>query len=251
MTELLDLEDPDNIIAALADARVTLVTGSFSGSGDEGSFYDFSYDRTPYDHPDAKLADLGRWLEGETEDLCERLVGAAGYDGYENNDGGEGQVFINVTDSTARVEFAYNGPIPEPHKTMRLGPDGAVLGGEVTSADPSGTRAWTEDEVRVKFLNHVWAMARYWASLDGSNVGENETPLSRITGFAHSLLAAIDGSAMALPAFKLIPVPHPTDRVFHKAEGENWYPGDVDIAGSLHELLYADAIRKDGMGNGA
>jgi hypothetical protein len=88
-------------------------------------------------------------------------------------------------------------------------------------------------------------MARYWAGLDGSNVESDATPLDRTSGFAHSLLAAIDGCSMGVPAFTLIPSPHPDDRAYHIAEGENYFPDDVDIAGGLHELLYAEGIRRD------
>lgn len=101
-------------------------------------------------------------------------------------------------------------------------------------------RAYTEDEIRRQFLDHVWVTALYWSRANGGG-----DALDRITGFAHSMLAAIDGAAASLPAFKLVPDPHPDDKQFHIDEGENYYPDDVDIAGSLHELMYADEIRQD------
>lgn len=104
---------------------------------------------------------------------------------------------------------------------------------------------YTEDEIRERFLDQVWILARYWAGLDGSNVPANSNPLDRITGFAHSLLAMIDGCSMDMPAFELRAYPHPDDKAFHIREGERWFPEGVDIAGGLHELLYADHLRRD------
>lgn len=98
------------------------------------------------------------------------------------------------------------------------------------------SRALTEDEIRDRFLKQVHSMARYWAGLDGSNVSEDSTPLYRTEGLAFSILAAIDGCSMAVPAFKLIADPHPEDQSFHEENDENYYPEGVDISGGLHEF---------------
>lgn len=100
----------------------------------------------------------------------------------------------------------------------------------------------TDDEVRERFLRHVWVMIEYWAGENGSNVPKEYDSRKRLSGFAHSLLGAIDGTAMALPSFALAPTPHPDDKEFKRSEGEDWYPSagevDHDIAGGLHEHLY-------------
>lgn len=102
----------------------------------------------------------------------------------------------------------------------------------------------TREEISKLFLAHVRSMVSYW---DGKLVG-NEGPSrrERLEGVAFSILAAIDGCASGLPLFALIPCPHPADKAFQQAEGEDWYPdlpavvsSAVDISGSLHELLYA------------
>lgn len=98
-------------------------------------------------------------------------------------------------------------------------------------------RELTTDEVRERFIQHVWGMIHYWEH-------EDRQPAARdkLSGLAHSLLVAIDGCADGLPAFALAPVPHPDNKEFHRAEGENWFPsaGEVshDIGGGLHEILY-------------
>lgn len=103
---------------------------------------------------------------------------------------------------------------------------------------PDGPRAWTEEEVRVRFLEHVWRLIRWWGGHDGSNVEDQSTD-ERLEGLAFSLLAVIDGSAMMLPGFSLTPVTDESDEQYMKDNGANWYPSDVDVAGSLHELFHS------------
>lgn len=105
-------------------------------------------------------------------------------------------------------------------------------------------RAWTADEVRDMLIASVWSMARYWASLDGSNVSADATPLDRTTGMAHSMLALLDG-ASELPSFKLVPDPHPDDEGFNRAERRNWFSNETVIDDMLHEHLYRDDMRRD------
>lgn len=104
------------------------------------------------------------------------------------------------------------------------------------------SKEFTDDEVRERFLRHVWTMIGYWAGENGSNVPKEYDARERLSGLAHSLLCTIDGSSMALPSFALAPMPHPDDKEYKRSAGENWYPsaGDVehDIAGGLHELMY-------------
>lgn len=96
----------------------------------------------------------------------------------------------------------------------------------------------TEDEVRQRFLEHVWGMVDYW---------ERETRATtmreRLEGLAFTLLSTLDGCAMDLPAFIVAPCPHPDDKAFNQGEGDDWWPenheADVqcDISGGLHELF--------------
>ena len=94
-------------------------------------------------------------------------------------------------------------------------------------------RAMTEEEVRNAFLEQVRAMVRYWAS----NSVDDKSVERRLDGLAFSILVILDGGS-ALPGFTVTPNPHESDKSFHIAEGENWWPDDCDIAGSLHERFY-------------
>lgn len=105
----------------------------------------------------------------------------------------------------------------------------------MTNADP---RAYTEAEVRERFLAQVRTLVSYWAGEHPlSNVPENYTTLERCDGVAFSLLAVIDGGDPELPAFTLTPRPHDEDAEYHRRRGENWYPDGVDISGALHDHL--------------
>ena len=92
-------------------------------------------------------------------------------------------------------------------------------------------RAYTTEEVRAKFLAHVWALIRSWQTV--------ENPSSdRIEGFAFSMLAMLDGANGGLPGFKIIPDPHPEDKAYLKENGENWFPTKIDIGGDLHGMFH-------------
>jgi hypothetical protein len=98
-------------------------------------------------------------------------------------------------------------------------------------------RVYTVDEVREKFLTHVAALIQYWVEVErGGSLRE------RVEGMAHSILAALDGNAMALPGFVVAPAPHPSDRAYCVKEGEHFYSEapavECDISGELHSLMY-------------
>ena len=99
-------------------------------------------------------------------------------------------------------------------------------------------RALTANEVRDAFLMQVAHIVDYW-----ENESRAGSVRARLEGVAFSILVALDGSAAALPGFRVSPDPHESDEAFRKERGENWYPNDVDIAGALHEGLH-DAFRK-------
>lgn len=101
---------------------------------------------------------------------------------------------------------------------------------------PEEPRAYTTEEVREHFLNHVRNMVDYW-----DRHVERETTRERLSGLAFSLLVLLDGGTH-LPGFVVAPAPHRDDREFHISEGKNYYPEapevECDIAGFLHELFY-------------
>ena len=98
-------------------------------------------------------------------------------------------------------------------------------------------RAYTAAEVRDMLIDHIKATVAYWANLpDVDNAtGKKMTVLSRCDGVAFSILSALDGASMSLPGFALRPTPHPEDKAFRVAGGENWFDADTEIQDVLHE----------------
>lgn len=113
-------------------------------------------------------------------------------------------------------------------------------------------RPLTEDEVRDKFLAHVWEIIEFW-----DKHSNRTTSREKMEGLAFSILSALDGSSVGLPAFIVAPAPHPEDKEFSLKEGFNWWVQDpskrqygvywpennnanvvCDIGGGLHESLY-------------
>lgn len=93
----------------------------------------------------------------------------------------------------------------------------------------------TRPQIIDRFLAHINGVAEY-----AEKESRWKTPREKIRGAIFSVLAAIDGSAAALPAFNLCPAPHPDDRDYHKERGEDYYPAErehLNIAGELHSAF--------------
>ena len=104
------------------------------------------------------------------------------------------------------------------------------------------SRAYTTEEVRDQFMEHVRRLAAYWANLPDidSATGRPLTVRGRCEGVAFSILNVIDGTSMALPSFDLVAKPHEDDKEFHIENEENWIEPDTVINGDclLHEMFY-------------
>lgn len=107
-------------------------------------------------------------------------------------------------------------------------------------------REITDDEVRYLLLAHIHELVRYWGSSDERVISQPKTIDERLNGLALSILAVLDGSAVALPGFVVAPHPHPDDRTYNRGRGKPWFPDtpdlDHDIAGSLHEHFHESHI---------
>jgi hypothetical protein len=90
----------------------------------------------------------------------------------------------------------------------------------------SKPRAFTDKEVRQQLFASMRSLSKYWAA-------QNGTIEDRMDGLCFSLLNIFDGNTMALPAIditldplpamKLSPAPHDSDKAYLKKQGENWY----------------------------
>lgn len=92
-------------------------------------------------------------------------------------------------------------------------------------------------------VDHLLGMARYWATTSverpefQASIKEAGSEIAyRLEGLVHSTLAMFDGCSMAVPALDIVPSPHPEDRAFHRANGENWWPSRRFILGESRLL---------------
>ena len=93
-------------------------------------------------------------------------------------------------------------------------------------------RAYTDEEVRAKFLRTLKEMALEWEMFPDKTVRE------RLEGLIFSILCVFDGVHMCLPAFDIVARPHKDDEAYHKGNGESWIPNGLVINDcSLHELF--------------
>ena len=104
---------------------------------------------------------------------------------------------------------------------------------ELRPAPGEAPHELSENEIREKFLKHVWEMIEAW----------RKSGADPLAGLAFSILAAIDGASITVPGFHMIPVSDKTNIKSHKERGENWYPISpstvkCDIAGGLHDSFY-------------
>lgn len=94
------------------------------------------------------------------------------------------------------------------------------------------SRQLTADEMRASVLGHLRVMVDYWDGLD-------KPSREKLGGLVHSILVMLDGGSVGLPAFDVVPAPHPDDKQYCQDEDTNWWPDDVSLHDGghmLHEL---------------
>jgi hypothetical protein len=98
----------------------------------------------------------------------------------------------------------------------------------------SKPRAYTVEEMRAMFLDHIRSIKNYW-------LNESRTPdvEDKMDGLIHSILVTFDGCSGAMPAFDIIPAPHPDDAAYHQGLGENWWAKEVINDCQLHDEWHA------------
>ena len=95
------------------------------------------------------------------------------------------------------------------------------------------------NEAQKEFLRHVRVMIDYW-----ENNIQDMPSQKKLEGLAFSILTALDGCALDLPGYAVIPICSKKDIKSYIAEGQDYYEeftnekGCCDIAGDLHENLF-------------
>lgn len=108
--------------------------------------------------------------------------------------------------------------------------------------EPKQSKKITREEARHLFLKYVTSLVDYW-----DKESRAEDSRSKLEGFLHSLLVTLDGGALALPGYLLVPSTAEGDKDFAEEQGFDYHPHfdeddlgeSYDIGGGLHEEMYA------------
>ena len=81
------------------------------------------------------------------------------------------------------------------------------------------SREYTKEEMREMFMRQLVVLTKYW--LNESREPDVE---EKMKGLIFSVLVMFDGESGGLPAFNIVPMPHPDDEKYLRYEcGENWW----------------------------
>lgn len=96
------------------------------------------------------------------------------------------------------------------------------------------TKAYTKEEVREMFLNHLHGLVDYWDKVDTRNSRE------KMEGLMHSILVTFDGESIEFPALDIVLRPHPDDKDYNIGHLEQWFEDGMCINDDvhLHDLWY-------------
>lgn len=118
-----------------------------------------------------------------------------------------------------------------------------LLGNERAIPKSAAPHELTGPEMRDLFLRHLRGYVRYWASVKNPHASEGQSETeARLDGLAFSVLNMLDGTCVGLPAFDVVPNPHPTDRAYLIGKGENYWPPNKLRKGTklLNDVLLHD-----------
>lgn len=86
---------------------------------------------------------------------------------------------------------------------------------------PCKSRAFTAEEARKHFLDHIRVCRDYWNSLE-------KTDKEKLDGLCFSILSLIDGVS-GMPSLDLVLKPHPSDKQFYLEQKDNYYESGMII----------------------
>jgi hypothetical protein len=146
------------------------------------------------------------------------------------------------------VQYRPYFALPLKRKGETLGQDDRLALGQLDFATikvltGEAPRAWTPEEMTKIFMDQAVAMARYWETVELDSRGQDvpETR-ERLEGLLFSLFSLLDGSAIGIPGFQLVPSPSPEDQEYDERLGNNWWPltevpSSAQLKWPLHEIL--------------
>jgi hypothetical protein len=112
-----------------------------------------------------------------------------------------------------------------------------LVGGTMTKP-----RAYTVEEMREMFVDHLHTLAKYWAKVPlgpefDKYIAEKGDVLYRLEGLLFSFLVTLDGGSGGMPAFDVRAAVSAEDRAFHREEEENWWGSQVFNDCQLHDIF--------------
>jgi hypothetical protein len=116
------------------------------------------------------------------------------------------------------------------------------------------SREYTKEEMLDMFVYKLGDISKYWATV---NVDAAKDFISRncineahyrTNGVIFSIMSMIDGCDGSMPAFKIVPSPHPDDKQFRIDNDENYWPNppknikeiSINYENMLHEMSNED-----------
>lgn len=92
------------------------------------------------------------------------------------------------------------------------------------------SKAYTTEEARTKFLEHIKDIKNFWLNVEGRSESE------KMYGLVFSILVLFDGGSGMMPAFDIVPAPDPTDKQYCIDNGEKYFEKEVINDCQLHEI---------------
>lgn len=93
-------------------------------------------------------------------------------------------------------------------------------------------RAVTAEELTTQFLEYIHGLVDYWVDT------ERESTRAKLEGLVFSILSTLDGERLEFPAFDIVACPHPEEKAFRAAHGENYIEDGTTLEPWLHEKWY-------------
>lgn len=105
--------------------------------------------------------------------------------------------------------------------------------GDLEEDDFIQPRAYTKEEMRDRFIDHLKSMIEFQL------YSKNKTEKEKLEGIVYSFCTLIDGVSSGFPCVDLVMRPHSSDKNYHIENGENWIEDGMVINDDvyLHDII--------------